>query len=184
MDGVIRTRVGYAGGKKKAPSYHDLGDHTETIQIDYDPTRISYDKLLNVFWNSHSPTTRCLVRQYKSAVFFHDEEQKRQVTASRHRTAARLKKEIHTEIIPFTGFTLAEAYHQKYQLRLRSDFMSEFKAMYPETEDFVNSTAAARVNGYLGGYGTLAQLQRELDSLGLSTAARDKLLQTMNRTIK
>jgi hypothetical protein len=122
-----------------------------------------------------------LVRQYKSAVFYHNEKQKRLATESRDRVAARLKKKIHTEIIPFSGFTLAEAYHQKYQLQLRDDFMREFRAMYPETEDFVNSTAAARVNGYLGGYGTLTQLQTELDSLGLSPGANDKLLEIVDR---
>jgi methionine-S-sulfoxide reductase len=168
--------VGYAGGTKKAPSYHDVGDHTETIQIDYDPSRISYDELLKIFWNNHSPTVPGVARQYKSAAFYHSEEQKGLAMASRDKEAARLDKKIYTEIIPYSGFTLAEDYHQKHRLPNHGDIMKEFKAMYPNTEDFVNSTAAARVNGYLAGYGTRAQLEAELDSLGLSPAARDKLL--------
>jgi len=173
--------VGYAGGTKEDPTYHNLGDHTETIQIDYDPARISYEDLLSVFWRSHNPTTRGVARQYKSAVFYHNERQKRLAMESRHRLATLLKKEVQTEITPFLGFTLAEAYHQKHVLQLRGDFMREFRATYPETSDFVNSTAAARVNGYLAGYGTRTQLRRELDSLGLSPAARGKLLDTVNR---
>jgi methionine-S-sulfoxide reductase len=181
---VIRTRVGYAGGTKAVPTYHDLGDHTETIQIDYDPTRISYNELLKVFWNSHSPVVPGVARQYKSAVFYHDEEQKMLATASRGREAAKWDRKIQTEIIPFSGFTLAENYHQKHQLRLHGRFMREFEAMYPDTAGFVNSTAAARVNGYLAGYGTLSQLKKELGSLGLSPAARDRLLYRMMRLVK
>jgi len=55
---VIRTRVGYAGGSTNNPTYYNLGDHSETVQIDYDPTRISYEELLEVFWDSHNPTTQ------------------------------------------------------------------------------------------------------------------------------
>jgi methionine-S-sulfoxide reductase len=168
--------VGYAGGEKESPSYHDLGDHTETIQIDYDPERISYDELLMVFWNNHSPTVPRIAQQYKSAVFYHDEEQKRLAIASKDKEAASLGKKIYTEIIPYSGFNLAESYHQKHRLRSHGDLMKEFEAIYPITKDFVNSTAAARVNGYLAGYGTRAQLEAELDILGLSPAARDKLL--------
>ena len=168
--------MGYAGGTKKSPSYHDPGDHTETVQIDYDPSRISYNGLLKIFWDNHSPTVPGVAQQYKSVIFYHNEEQKRLAMASRDQEAARLGKKIYTEIVPYSGFTLAEDYHQKHQLRGHGDIMKEFKAMYPDTEDFVNSTAAARVNGYLAGYGTRAQLDTELSSLGLSPAAQDKLL--------
>jgi hypothetical protein len=81
-----------------------------------------------------------------------------------------------TEIVPATVFTPAEAYHQKYLLRQRSDLMTEFAALYPDPEDFVASTAAARVNGYLGGHGGLAVLQGEIVNLGLSSEGSDRLL--------
>ena len=83
MPGVIRTRVGYTGGTTVDPTYHDLGDHSETIQIDYDPTQVSYQALLDVFWNSHNPTTRSWSRQYASAVFYHSDEQKKLAMESR-----------------------------------------------------------------------------------------------------
>jgi peptide-methionine (S)-S-oxide reductase len=169
--------VGYAGGSKPNPTYHDLGDHSETIQIDYDPTQISYQELLDVFWSSHSPTARPWSQQYASIIFYHNQEQKRLAEASLEREAAGLGNEIYTQIMPFEQFTLAETYHQKYRLQQDPALLREFRALYPQDEDLINSTAAARVNGYLGGYGTLATLQDDLEDLGLSPETQEKLLE-------
>jgi methionine-S-sulfoxide reductase len=173
---VIRTRVGYAGGTKRNPTYHDLGDHSETIQIDYDPIHVSYGKLLDIFWESHDPAARPWSRQYMAAVFTHNEEQERLAVEMRDREAAKRGGRIYTQILPFSGFHLAEAYHQKYRLRHEPLLINEFMAIYPDNEDFVDSTAAARVNGYIAGNGTCAALQRELNSLGLSPAGNKRLL--------
>lgn len=169
--------MGYAGGTKSSPTYQSLGDHTETIQIDYDPTRITYGELLDLFWENHQPTSKAWSRQYMAAVFYHDEEQNSLALASRDREAIATGKKIHTEILPFTGFTLAENYHQKYRLQREKDLMQEFSRIYPSFEDIINSTSAARVNGYLGGYGTGARLKDDLDRLGLSPKAGRQLLQ-------
>ncbi len=179
---MVRTRVGYAGGGKKDPTYHRLGDHSETIEIDYDPRVISYEQLLDLFWKSHDPTRRSWSTQYRAAIFYHDEDQKRLALASRDRQAARQKSQIHTAVEPATVFYLAEEYHQKHRLRQERDLMSEFRAMYPSDGDFVASTAAARVNGYLSGYGTREELQAELEGLGLSSAAGEKLRRTVRRS--
>lgn len=80
-----------------------------------------------------------------------------------------------TEIIPFTEFYLAEDYHQKHALQHSYEYLQEFKAMYLSFQDIISSTAAARVNGYLGGYGTLKELQAELDIYGLSVKAKEHL---------
>jgi peptide-methionine (S)-S-oxide reductase len=153
-----------------------LGDHSETIQIEYDPTQISYQELLDIFWNSHSPTARPWSQQYASVVFYHDEDQKRLAEASMDREADSRGKPIYTEIEPFVEFTLAETYHQKYRLQQVPALVGEFRAIYPQDEEFINSTAAARANGYLGGHGTLAALQAEIEELGLSQAAQQELL--------
>jgi peptide-methionine (S)-S-oxide reductase len=173
---VIRTSVGYSGGKKKNPTYHSLGDHSESIRIDYDPSEISYEKLLEIFWSSHNPTQRPWSTQYKAAVFYHNEEQKKLAMESRDRETARRNSEIATEIVPATEFYRAEAYHQKHRLRQDRELMKEFEAMYPSDDDFANSTAAARVNGYLDGYGTPETLEKELDGLGLSPEANKTLM--------
>jgi len=173
--------VGYAGGAKENPTYHHLGDHTETLQIDYDPSKISYEKLLDLFWEEHDPASRSWSRQYKAVVFYHDDDQKRLAIASRDRLAAKLGKTIHTEVLPYSRFYAAEDYHQKYYLRGHGQILRQFQQHYPQAADLMNSTAAARVNGFLGGYGTSAYLKAEIDRLGLSEAAREELWERVRK---
>ena len=174
---MVRTRVGYAGGTTENPTYANIGDHSETIQIEYDPSQVSYEQLLDVFWSSHNPTRRSWSRQYASIIFYHDEEQRRLAEETKERQAARAQGEILTEIVPAGEFTPAEAYHQKYRLRQSPAFMGEFSAIYPHDDDFAASTSAARVNGYLGGHGTCEGLRGEVDSLGLSAEGGERLLE-------
>jgi hypothetical protein len=117
-----------------------------------------------------------------AAVFFHNETQRRLAIESKERMAAALKAEIKTQILPYTGFTPAEDYHQKFHLRDEYALMEEFKHMYPYTVELVASTAAARVNGYLGGYGTLAELKKEVESYGLSEAGKMRLLEIVKKS--
>ena len=177
---MVRTRVGYAGGTKQDPTYRDLGDHTETIQIDYDPARISYRELLDIFWTGHDPTHRSWSRQYASIIFTHNEEQRKLAEETKARTAKDLGGTVHTEIVPYTGFTLAENYHQKHSLRQYPEFMEELNRSYPSSGEFIASTAAARLNGYLGGEGTYEALLHDLDSLGLSPAGKKTLTELVH----
>lgn len=181
---MIRTRVGYSGGTKKNPTYYGLGDHSEAIRIDFDPSLVSYEELLNIFWANHNPVQRSWSAQYKSAVFFHDGSQKKLAMETRDREAARRNAKIVTEILPANEFYSAEGYHQKYRLRQDRDLMKEFSALYPSDEDFMNSTAAARVNGYLSGYGTLESLRQEFADSGLPPEATEKLVQIMKTRAK
>jgi len=116
-----------------------------------------------------------------SIIFFHTEEQRQLATETRDREAIKRNGKIFTEIVPAAQFYPAEAYHQKYSLRREQDLMREFKAMYPHETDFMNSTAAARLNGYLDGYGSLEVLQAELDSYGLSAGASKRLFSIAGR---
>lgn len=181
MDGVVRTRVGYSGGQKKDPTYRSIGDHSETIQIDYDPTRVSYKELLFIFWQNHDPTSRAWSRQYMSAIFYHNDDQKKLALETRAFEENQRNKKIQTEIVPYSKFYLAEDYHQKYQLRQHSDLMKEFKAMYPRGINFVNSTAAARINGYIAGHGTPEEINATIANLGLSSTGRERLLAISKR---
>jgi peptide-methionine (S)-S-oxide reductase len=180
MPGVIRTQVGYAGGTTDSPTYTNLGDHSESIQIVYDPEQIAYGELLAVFWAAHNPV-RPASTQYRSAIFYHDEEQRRLAVESRLAEEAARDAQLFTEIEQAGMFTPAEGYHQKYRLQANSDLYDEFRAIYPSMTDFVASTAAARVNGYLGGYGSLEQLRAERDVLGLSPAAVERLMEVVAR---
>jgi len=166
--------VGYSGGTKEDPTYYSLGDHSETIQIDYDPAQISYAELLHVFWESHQPEWPSLSRQYASVIFYHNREQKKLGLATREREEAILGV-VHTDVLPFSSFYLAEAYHQKWSLQQNSKLKAELDAIYPDVNDLIYSTASAKVNGYLGGHSTLETLREEIDDLGLSLGGREQL---------
>lgn len=181
MDGVVRTRVGYAGGPTSDPTYHNIGDHIETIQIDYDPQKISYEEIVKMFLDNHKPNRMVWKRQYASALFFHDEYQEKVARENRDRIESNLGEKVNTELIPFTKFCMAEMYHQKYHIQGYEELMNEYRAMYPSLGDIVNSTSAARVNGYIGGYGNISQLEKEFPLLGLSEDKKVLLKEIIER---
>jgi hypothetical protein len=133
--------------------------------------------LLDIFWESHNPTVQSWSQQYKTAVFYHNEEQKRLSEESRDMMASSLSGKVVTRMLPFTGFQLAEGYHQKYKLKNHMSILHEFEAKYPDVEGMVSSTAAARLNGYLGGNGTCEQLKAEISGFGLSDVSKKALLE-------
>ena len=174
---MVRTRVGYAGGSTLAPSYQNIGDHTETLQLDYGPRQISYRELLEVSWSSHDASVPVYLQQYKSIVFTMTPDQQYLAEEIRRQLEEERGVEIFTEIRPLEKFYLAEHYHQKYNLRQVSALYQEYQAIYPDPYDLMNSTAVARVNGYLGGFGSLKRLGEELSLLGLSPKGEQKLLE-------
>ena len=111
VPGVVNTTVGYTGGTREAPTYHGLGDHTEAVQIDFDPKRVSYEALLEVFWKTHDPTTPNrqgpdVGEQYRSAIFFHTREQEEKAKASKNKLQKTgvFNNPIVTEILPAKQF--------------------------------------------------------------------------------
>jgi peptide-methionine (S)-S-oxide reductase len=173
--------VGYCGGTLKDPTYHNLGDHTESIQVDYDPSKMTFDQILDRVWVSHNPCGSSWSRQYMSAIFYDGEAQKKAILASKARLEEKLGKPVKTAVLPLGKFYLAEDYHQKYELRNTAELMKEFASIYPDGKDFVNSTAAARVNSYIGGSGTKEQLKAEIDLLGLSAEGKKVLQKYVTR---
>lgn len=181
MDGVVRTRVGYAGGSTPNPTYRNIGDHIETIQVDFDPKKITYKQILGIFWSNHKPTRTAWKRQYASALFFENHQQEQLARNTRGEIASKLDEKVQTEIISLDKFYLAEMYHQKYHLQGYEALIAEYRDIYPNMNDIVNSTSAAGVNGYIGGYADLPQLQNEFSLLGLSEDKYDFLKQIINR---
>jgi peptide-methionine (S)-S-oxide reductase len=112
-------------------------------------------------------------------IFYHDEEQKKTAEDTMKHRAASIKNRIRTQILPFTGFYLAEDYHQKHSLRGYPELLDEFRLTYPSVEDLVSSTTVSRVNGYLGGSGTCDQLQSEIDDFGLSARGTKILIKAV-----
>lgn len=123
VDGVTDVAVGYIGGHVENPTYEQVcsgtTDHAEAVQVEFDPAAISYDGLLNVFWDNHNPTTRDrqgpdVGRQYRSAIFVHDDAQRAAAEASVAAHQQQLAQPIVTTIEPFSAFYRAEEYHQRY----------------------------------------------------------------------
>jgi peptide-methionine (S)-S-oxide reductase len=123
--GVVDAAVGYAGGKTQNPSYEDVctdeTGHAEVVEVTYDPAKVSYEQLLDVFWGSHNPTTLNrqgpdVGTQYRSVIFYHSPEQKAAAEASREKLqkSGRFQRPIVTQIEPAPKFYRAEEYHQRY----------------------------------------------------------------------
>ncbi len=125
LEGVVSTRVGYTGGTMKNPTYEDVctdkTGHAEAVEVTFDPTKITYDELLEMFWEIHDPTQ--LNRQgpdkgtqYRSAIFYHTPEQKEAAERSKQKLeqSKQYHKKIVTEITEATEFYQAEDYHQQY----------------------------------------------------------------------
>lgn len=168
-----RTRVGYCGGTTPRPTYADISDHTEAVQIEYDPEQTSYAELLELFYKLHSPTYPPGKPQYRSRIFYHDDEQKRLAEEAKARAAERLGATVYTEIMPVGTFTRAEDYHQKYYLRANREISRDLLASYPDPTAFTDSTAAARLNGYLGGNATPDEIRDTLPRLGLTASGQN-----------
>ena len=163
--GVIHTRVGYAGGASKDPGYQDLEDHTEAVNISYDPKIVTFQKLISLFWENHNPRIPTQ-QQYKSIIFYHDEEQKIIAQNSLLLAQQNTSTEIHTEIHPSKAYYVAENYHQKYILQQHPWLIV---ALQIQTGDeFIRNHVCAKLNGYLAGYSELQEFDMVAEQLGLS----------------
>ena len=123
VPGVVDAPVGYSGGSVENPTYEQVctgrTGHAEVVQVEYDPDAVSYEELLDVFWKNHDPTQvdrqgPDVGSQYRSAIFYMDDEQRRIAEAARERAQGSYKRPIATEITPAGNFYRAEEYHQRY----------------------------------------------------------------------
>jgi peptide-methionine (S)-S-oxide reductase len=162
--GVVRTRVGYAGGTVLNPTYSFIADYTETVDIEFDPLLTSYEKLLDIFWSEHDPTLNCS-KQYQSVIFYHSPEQRDLAEKTLRREVGNRSRPIKTRIFPAKEFYEAENFHQKFFLQ-KYPWLLEYldiKVGMP----LVRSKVAARLNGYVAGYAPLQCFEGEWRKLGL-----------------
>jgi len=165
--------VGYCGGTTKNPTYHNLNDHTETVDIEFDPSKTTYQKLLDLFWDNHD-YTQCHKRQYMSAIFYNNEEQKSIAETSLAETQKKSNKPIATKILPNKAFYEAEDYHQKYMLRNHKGLL---QSLALSDKQLVKSHVAARLNGYVGMFGSLSDWEMEWTTLGITQEQSDYVKQ-------
>jgi len=154
-----------------------MGDHTETVQIEYDPSAVAYEALLAKFWGQHSPTRSNYSRQYMCAAFYHNKEQEEACNKAKDDIEKKLCKTVQTRILAAETFYDAEDYHQKYELgRFRHAIFDALRVDGESVPDLVDSHVLARLNGYLGGNGSAEDLEKEIDSFGLPAGLRNDIL--------
>lgn len=171
--GVLRTEVGFAGGTTPSPTYRKMGDHTETVQIKFNPEQLRYEDVLRHFWRNHYPNRdEYKGRQYISMLHVHSREQEAVVNTVKAEMEEELGEPIETEIVPFTAFAPAEARHQKYYLKHYPKALAQLIDFFPSEELLHDSTFAARLNGFVKGFGNRDALLEEIEGWPLADEDR------------
>ncbi|GAA0552202.1 peptide-methionine (S)-S-oxide reductase [Halorubrum ejinorense] len=153
LDGVVRTRAGYAGGTKTDPTYQSLGDHTEVVQVAFDPDAIGYADLVERVFRQHDPHSQTRKAQYQNVVLTETRAQGAAL-AEFLRERGLEPDAVGTRIEQLSRFYPAEAYHQKYKLRSEAEFMDAFDEAGYDDAALRESPAAAKLNGYVAGNGS------------------------------
>jgi peptide-methionine (S)-S-oxide reductase len=162
VDGVVRTRVGYAGGTKHDPSYEVLGDHTEVVQMDYDPERVTFGDLLDRAFDAHTPLQQSRKRQYQYIVFVESDDQRAQLRSYLDANGYDPNR-IETRLESLSEFHLAETYHQKFNLSGARWATDPFASAGYDEAAIRESPAAAKLNAHLGGHEVDVPFLRERD---------------------
>jgi len=123
------------------------------VKVTFDPEVITYEELLEKFFQNHDPFEASFSRQYRSVIFYHDDSQRAKALEYIEALEWKTKRKVMVSVEEAGAFYPAENYHQKYYLQMHKDILAQFRKIYPSFQDIVASTAAARVNGYLGGFG-------------------------------
>jgi peptide-methionine (S)-S-oxide reductase len=151
ITGVVRTRVGYAGGTKPDPTYHDLGDHSEAIQVEYDPSELDFADLVAVAFENHDPLSRPRKRQYQNVAFY-ESDADRDAIESHLRESDWPRDAVETRIERLDEFHIGETYHQKFNLGSTASLRSRFEEAGYDDADVRESPAAAKVNAHVAGH--------------------------------
>ncbi|MEK3883619.1 peptide-methionine (S)-S-oxide reductase MsrA [Paenibacillus sp. PL2-23] len=183
LPGVIRTRVGYAGGQAESPTYREMGDHTETVQIVYDPGLLTLPQIASLFWDSHKPANinDYKGRQYQSLFFYEDDAQRADIESVLEFRMSRGLERPDTEIALLEAFYPAEERHQKYYLKRFPRAMDMLLVWYGNEAALNGATLAARLNGLAKGYANMERIKREVAGWPMNEEERSAILEGISR---
>ncbi|MUT64810.1 peptide-methionine (S)-S-oxide reductase MsrA [Paenibacillus sp. NEAU-GSW1] len=183
MPGVVGTRVGYAGGKTAFPTYRELGDHTETVQVHYDPRLVTFEQLAELFWSNHNPVNinDYKGKQYMSLLFYASAEQEEAIRRVLNSREERELPRPETRIEAIAHFYPAEERHQKYYLQRYPDAMEKLAMLYPERTELLGSRLAARLNGLAKGFTNMERVRNEIAGWNMDQAERAAMLETIKQ---
>lgn len=186
LQGVMLTRVGYTGGSTPNPTYRELGDHTETVQLRFDKDIISFTTIIRTFWDHHNPSNinGYKGRQYQSLLYYRDASQLAAIEAELARREREGLGRPDTEIAAYAEFHPAEERHQKYYVKRFPNAVAALESLYPgmsgEPSPWQDSTIAARLNGIAKGYLNMEQLKMEIGTWGLAEERRYEMLKEIS----
>ncbi|MFW6270460.1 MAG: peptide-methionine (R)-S-oxide reductase MsrB [Bacillota bacterium] len=164
VEGVYFTASGYAGGKKENPNYHNLGSHSETVRITYDPEIISFKEILTKFWDEHNPFSEAYSEQYKSIIFYNDNQQEDVAREFLEEKKEQNSKTIYTELKQMNNFTEAEDYHQNYQLGKNRKLKQYREKLINAGEKLTYSRIMTKLNAYSAGQMNSETMEEELNN--------------------
>lgn len=166
----MRTRVGYAGGSTPEPTHKQMGDHTETVQVDFNPDIVSYSDILYHFWHNHNPNRKKYRdREYISLVLYHDEQQKKVAWQTKRQLEEVRKEKMQTEISPYKRFTQAIERQQKWHIKRIPQAEEVLKSIYSSEKQFIDSVLVARLNSLAKGYGSIESVHQEISEEDVET---------------
>lgn len=179
---MVRTRVGYSGGVQPNPSYHNIKDHAESIQVEFDPSKITFEKIIRTYFrNNDASYPRS--GQYRPIIYYHNEEQKNIAQKIKEEEEKKRKRQLYVEIQAASDFYLAEDYHQKYYLQGRSSLMKLTKLNKLPIEELIASPVAAKLNGILEHPDYAEMLKKELASYNFPEAAVKEIESIVGRKL-
>lgn len=182
LPGIVRTRVGFSGGNSPYPTPRNKKDHTETVQLDFNPEVISYHTLLNHFFLNHNPNRKKYRdREYISIILYHSEEQRQIAEKIKKEQESFKKTDIQTEITLFENFTMAENRQQKWHIKRVAKAMEELKKIYQTEEEFIHATLPARLNSHAKGYGNLEETKKEIQTWKIEETKMKSLLTVLDK---
>lgn len=183
LAGITRTRVGFAGGTTDNPTSRQPGDHTETVEMDFDSGIVSLETILKVFWSRHNPVNinDYKGRQYRSLVLFRDPIQYNVIREVMNNIKEQGNGIPDTEVAPYTGFYPAEDRNQKYYLKRYQDALDKLRTLFPTDEELTNATLAARLNGLAKGYTNIEKIINEIRTWQISNEEQEEIIHLIKR---
>lgn len=175
LPGILSSQTGYAGGNSPAPTYREKGEHIETVQLVFEPAQMGFAELLQHFLGWHQPAKPAWKRGYASAIIAQNDQQYTLAEEALAHWEHQHGQQAQTLLLPFRPFYPAEERHQKYYLRKQPELMETVRPLFFSFEEFVYSTAAARINSFLAGYGSPENMEEALSRLSWPEETKSRL---------
>ncbi|SFT12921.1 peptide-methionine (S)-S-oxide reductase [Paenibacillus sp. BC26] len=178
LAGITRTRVGFAGGTTDNPKTRHTGDHTEMVEIEFDPAIVRLETILALFWNNHNPANinNYRDRLYNSLVLYRDKAQLSVIQEVMKSRGEQGKGVPATEYMPYTVFYPAEDRHQKYFLKRFPDAIAKLRTLFPTDDELTQATLAARLNGIAKGFANMDQIIQEIRTWPIGREEQEEII--------